>query len=74
MDEMRVKLTTKFMRKMVSKLIVKMVYKQTGCKIDIQLDELDVWAIDGNTTLKVSGEVKLNKEEFNKIIESISND
>lgn len=74
MDEMRVKLSTKFMRNIVSKLIAKTIYKKTGCKVDIQLNDLDVWVIDGDTTVKLNVEAKLGNEEFNKIVKSIGLD
>lgn len=74
MDEMRVKLGTKFMRGMVSKIVSKLIYKKTGYKIDIQLNDLDVSVIDGDTTIKVNMEAKLKSEEFNKIIKSLDND
>lgn len=74
MDEMRVKLSTKFMRNIVSKLIAKTIYKKTGYKVDIQLNDLDVWVIDGDTTVKLNVEAKLGNEEFNKIVKSIGLD
>ncbi len=42
MDEMKVKLSTKFMRGIVSKLIARSIKKKYGCKVDIQLNELDI--------------------------------
>lgn len=74
MDEMRIKLRTKFMRNIVSKLIAKFIYKKTGYKIDIQLDDLDVFAINGDTTIKLNMEAKIKSEEFNKFIESLDQD
>lgn len=74
MDEMRVNLKTKFMRGVAAKIIKKMIFKQTGVKVDIQIDEFDLWNINGDTTLKLNVEAKLNSEEFNKIMESIDKD
>ena len=74
MDEMRIKLSTKFMRNIVSKLIAKFIYKKTGYKVDIQLNDVDLWAIDGDTTIKVNMEARLKSEEFNKIMKSLEND
>ena len=74
MDEMRIKLRTKFMRNIVSKLIAKFIYKKTGYKIDIQLDDLDVFAINGDTTIKLNMEAKIKSEEFNKFIDSLDAD
>ena len=71
MDEMRVKLSTRFMRNMVSKLIARVIYKKFGYKVNIQLNDLDVCVIDGDTTVKLNVEAKLNSNDFNKIIKSI---
>lgn len=74
MDEMKLKLSTKFMRTIVSKLIARFIYKKTGYKVDIQINELDASAYDGDTTVKLNVEAKLKSEEFNKIMKSINLD
>lgn len=71
MDEMKLKLSTKFMRNIVAKLISKMIYKKTGCKVDIQLNELDISVIDGETYISTSIEAKVNSNEFVKIMKNI---
>lgn len=70
MDEMNIKLSTKFMRNIVAKLLSKFIYKKVGYKIDIQLDSLDVRFIDGETRISANVEAKLNSEEFKKIIKA----
>lgn len=74
MDEMRVKLKTKFMRNIAAKLLAKAVYNKLGVKVKIQFEDLDVWVIDGDATIKVNAEVKMNSKDFNKIMESIDMD
>lgn len=74
MDEMRVKLSTKFMRNIVAKIIAKMIYKKTGYKVDIQLNDLDIHVIDGDTTVNVNVEAKMKSEEFTKVIKNIGLD
>ena len=74
MDEMRVKLRTKFMKNIVSKLIARFIYKKTGYKIDIQLNDLDVFAINGDTTVKLNMEAKIKSDEFEKFMESLDRD
>lgn len=74
MDEMKLKLSTKFMRGIVAKLIAKAIYKKIGYKVDIQLNELDVSVIDGETKISTSVEVKCNSDEFTKIMKSIGMD
>ena len=74
MDEMKVKLSTKLMRNLAAKLISKLIYKKFGCKIDIQLNDLDVSIIDGETKISTNVEAKLESKEFMKIIKSIGLD
>lgn len=73
MDEMRVKISTKFMRNVVSKLLAKIICKKYGYKVNIQLNEFDAWMIDGDTIIKLNVEAKLKSAEFNKIMKSIEN-
>jgi hypothetical protein len=74
MDELKMRLTTKFMRNLVSKLIARTIYKKYGYKIDIQLNDLDVSIIDGETKLSTNVEVKLDSKEFMKIVKSMGLD
>ena len=70
MDEMKVRLTTKFMRNIVSKLIAKAIYKKYGYEVDIQLNDLDISVVDGDTEIKTNVAVKIGNKEFMKIIKS----
>lgn len=74
MDEMNMKLSTKFMRGIVSKLISKAIYKKIGYKVDINLNELDITVINGETKILTNVEVKVNSDEFMKIMKSIGVD
>lgn len=71
MDEMKIKLSTRFMRNIVAKLIAMMIYKKTGYKVDIYLNELDVNVIDGETHISTNVEAKLSSGEFMKIIKNV---
>lgn len=70
MDEMKLKLSTKFMKNIVSKLMARAIYKKYGYKVDVQLNELDVSFIDGEAEIEVNAAVKLDKKEFMKIVKS----
>ena len=74
MDEMRLKLSTNFMKNIVSKLMSKMIYKKFGYKINIKLEDIDIWAVDGDTTIKLNVEAKLDSNEFKKLVKNISID
>ena len=74
MDEMKVKLSTKFMRNLASKLIARAIYSKYGCKVNIQLNDLDISIIDGETKISTNVDVKLESREFMKIIKSVGLD
>ena len=70
MDEMNIKLSTKFMRNIVSKLVSRVIYKKIGYKVDIRFNSLDVKFIDGETCVSANVEAKLNSDEFKKILKA----
>ena len=74
MDEMKVKLSTKLMRNLVSKLIARAVRKKYGYEVDIQLNELDISVIDGETKILTNVELKMESDEFKKLMKSIGAD
>lgn len=71
MDEMKIKLSSKFMMGIVSKLITKTLKKKLGYNIDIQLNDLDISVIDGETKIAVNIEAKIDSAEFTKIVTGI---
>lgn len=74
LDELKVKLSTRFMRNIVSKLIAKAIYKKTGYKVNVQLKELDISVNDGETKINTNVEVNIDSNEFMKIIKSVGLD
>ena len=74
MDELKMKLSTKFMRGIVAKLLAKFIHKKLGYKVNIQINELDVSVVDGETKIITSVEAKCNSDEFTKIMKSIGGD
>ena len=74
MDEMKLKLSTKFMRRIVSKILSKIIYKKTGCKIDISFNEIDISMVNGETSINANVEAKLNSKEFMKLMSSFDSE
>lgn len=74
MDELKLRLSTKFMRNIASKLIAKLIYKKYGYKVNVQLNDLDVSVVDGETSINTNVEIKLNSSEFMKIMKDIGMD
>ena len=65
---MKLKLTTKFMRGIVSKLIERSIYKKYGYRVNVQLNDLDISIVDGETTINTNVEAKISSEEFKKMM------
>lgn len=70
MDEMFIKLRTKLMKKIISKLLGKVVKDKFGYEINIQIEDLEVELNNGEITVNTSLEVKMNEHEFIKILKS----
>lgn len=71
MDLLKIKLSTKFMKGLVAKIISKRIYKQLGYKIDIQLNDVQIDVVDGDVQIHLDVDGKMNKTEFSRIIERI---
>ena len=71
MDIMKLKLTSKLMRSVASKLIERYIRKKFGYKVNIQLDDLDINAIDGNVVIKVNAEATMDSKQFNEIMKKV---
>lgn len=74
MDELRVKLSTKFMKTIVSKWMARSIRKKYGYKVDIRLNDLDISSFNGDTDIRANVEIKLASDEFMKIMKELDSD
>ena len=74
MDEMKLNLGSKFMRKVASKLISKYLSKTLGYKVRIDLNKLNVNFDDGDTIIKTDLELRMDKHEFRKLMKKVDID
>lgn len=74
MDELKLKLSTKFMRGIITKLIAKAIYNKFGYKVNIQLNEIEVKAVDGKVHIHANVDAEVNNSEFLKIIKDVGLD
>ena len=72
MDMLMMKLSTKFMKGIVAKIIARKVYKKFGYKIDIQLNDVQIDMINGDIKLHIDADGKMNKTEFDRLMETIN--
>lgn len=68
MDVLKLVLSTKFMRGIVTKIITKAILKKTGYSIDIQLNKVEVENVDGKVHLHMDVDAEVDAEEFVKML------
>lgn len=71
MDELKLNLSSKFMRGIVTKLIAKAIYKKTGYKIDVELNSINVEVVDGKAHIHADVDAEIDNNELKKIVSTI---
>ena len=71
MDELKLNLSSKFMRGIVTKLIAKAIYKKTGYKIEVELNSISVEVINGKAHIHADVDAEIDNEELMKIVKTI---
>ena len=71
MDELKLKLSTKFMRGIVTKLISMALYKKFGYQIDIEINEINMETKDGKIRIHADVDAEMDNEECLKLIKTI---
>lgn len=69
MDEM--KISSKFMRNLVAKLVKRAVREKAGYEVGIQLNEFAVTVTDGAAHVHLSVDAELDKDELAKVLGAI---
>lgn len=71
MDELKLNLSSKLMRGIVTKIISKAVYKKTGYKIGIEVNNINVEVINGKAHIHVNADAEIDNDELMKIVRTI---
>lgn len=72
MDFLKFKLaSSKMMKGIITKIIEKKIYEKFGYKIDIQLNDVQIDMVDGEVKGHLDIDAKMNKTEFNRLMESM---
>lgn len=74
MDEIKLKLSTRFMRGVLAKLVSRRIKKVYGYKIDIFFSEIDLDMKDGQTHIHLNVDMDLSSDEFKKLMKAIDED
>lgn len=70
-DELKMKLSTKFMRDVLAGLLQKMILKKTGYNVDIQIEEISIETVDGKIRLHANVDGEISNEEFMRIVKRL---
>ena len=74
MDELKLNLSGRFMKGIVTKMIAKTIKKKLGYQIDIQLHELGVEAIGGKVYLHINADAEMSSSDFAKLVKCSDED
>ena len=74
MDEMKLNLSTKFMRGVFAKLISRFIKKKYGYKVNIYFSEIKIDMIDGETHIHMNADAEMGSDEFKKLLKTINED
>lgn len=71
MDEMKLKLSSQFLRNIAAKIIRKVIKSKFGYDLDIDLNDLIISYKDGKARLILDVEADIEHAEFTKMINQI---
>ena len=74
MDEMKLKLSTKFMRGLIAKIISKLIQKKLGYKVNILINEITLRSDGEKIYIHTNVDGETTKEEFTKLIKQVGLD
>lgn len=64
MDELKLIISTKFMRNIITKILAKVIYKKTGYRIDIQINRVEADTYDGKVRIHMDADAEINSEDL----------
>lgn len=74
MDELKLNLTTNFMKNMIAKIAAKAIRKKLGCDIDILVNKVSVTAVDGKIHVHADVDAETTNENLMKLIKKVGLD
>lgn len=72
MDEMKLSLSTKFMRGALAKIVSRLVKKKFGYKVDLYFSEIKLDMVDGQTHVHLNVDLDMDSDEFKKLLKTIN--
>lgn len=68
MDELKLNITTAFMKNLIAKTIAKMIQKKLGYSLDILLNQIEIKATDGKIRIHIDADAVTTNDDLLKII------
>ena len=72
MDELKLHLSTRFMRGVLAKLLSKMIKKKLGYVVNIHFSEINLDMVDGEAHVHMCVDANMDSDEFKKLLKTIS--
>lgn len=70
MDELKLALSTRFMKNLVTKILSKAIFKKTGYEIGIQINKIEAETHDGKVSVHLDIDAEMNSEDLMKILKN----
>lgn len=74
MDELKLSLSTKFMKGIVAKLIARAIRKKVGCDIDILLNNVSLKHDGGRVYIHVDVDAEMDSKDLTKLTKLVDKD
>lgn len=72
MDEMKLTLSTNFMKNIIASIVHKTIKKQVGYKVTVGIRELDVSYENGKAHVHTNIDLVMDNDEFAKLMKNIA--
>ena len=67
-DELKLKLSTNFMRNLLAGYISKSIYKKFGYEVNVDIEEVSIETVDGVVKLHANVDATMDNDECMKIV------
>lgn len=64
MDELKLVISTRFMRNLITKILAKAIRKKTGYQMDIQINAIEAETYDGKVRIHMDVDAEMNGEDL----------
>ena len=70
MDELKLVISTRFMRNLITKILAKAIYKKTGYRVDVQINAIEAETYDGKVRVHMDVDAEMNSEDLKNALKT----